>query len=62
MAHQKMATKSLTILVQSTAAEGLNVEISIDDFDKSHRLNKLRKNKEKGQPIIVKNAKNRAFF
>ena len=49
------------ILVQSTAVEGLNVEISIDEVYKSHRLNRLRKNKEIAQPIIVKNTKNEAF-
>lgn len=54
-------TKFLMILVQSTAVEGLNVEISINEVYKSHRLNRLRKNKEIAQPIIVKNTKNEAF-
>lgn len=39
--------------VVKTEIEGMKVEISRNDIDRSHRLDKLRKNKEKPGLIIV---------
>lgn len=39
--------------VVKTEIEGMKVEISRNDVDRSHRLDKLRKNKEKAGLIIV---------